>query len=398
MAFEETWRWFGPNDPITLKEVKQTGATGVVTALHQIPVGEIWTVDEISKRKMLIESEGLKWSVVESLPVHEDIKKRKGNYKKYIDNYKISLQNLGKCGIDTVCYNFMPVLDWSRTDLETIYEDGSITSKFEIKAFAAFDLFILKRKNAEKDYTETQIKEAKDYFEKLNDFEKEKLTNTILFALPGSWEKYSLEQFKVLLNDYADITDNELRNNLIEFLKEIIPVAEESNIFMVIHPDDPPRSLLGLPRIVSTKNDVEKILNAVDSFSNGLTLCTGSFGAGLNNNVIDIANTFASRINFLHLRNVRKNPNGDFMESDHLYGDVDLYQVMKILLLEQKRRIEAGRKDIRMPMRPDHGRLMIPDQHKKGIYPGYSLFGRMRALAELRGLELGIINSLELKT
>lgn len=398
MAFEETWRWFGPNDPYTLKEIKQTGATGIVSALHQIPVGEVWSIDEINKRKMLIESEGLKWSVVESLPVHEDIKKRKGNFKKYIENYKMSLRNLGKCGIDTVCYNFMPVLDWSRTDLEVIYEDGSITSKFETKVFAAFDLFVLKRINAEIDYTETQIKEAKEFFDNLSETGKEKLINTILFGLPGSWETYSLEKFKHMLNDYKDIKEEDLRNNLIQFLEEVIPVAEESNIFMVIHPDDPPKSLLGLPRIVSTKSDLEKILNAVDSFSNGITLCTGSLGAGIQNDVCDIARTFASRINFLHLRNVRKNSNGDFIESDHLNGDVDLYQVMKTLLLEQKRRIEIGRKDIRMPMRPDHGRLMIPDQNKKGVYPGYSLFGRMRALAELRGLQLGIICSLDLKT
>lgn len=393
MAFEKTWRWFGPNDPISLKEIKQTGATGIVTALHHIPIGEVWTVDEILKRKNIIESEGFTWSVVESVPVHEDIKKRKGNYKLYINNYKETIRNLGKCGIDTVCYNFMPVLDWSRTDLEAVYEDGSITTKFETKAFAAFDLFILKRNKAEKDYTDEQIKQAEIYFQSLNEKQKEKLINTILFGLPGSWETYSLEEFQKALNEYSDISDEELRNNLIDFIKEIIPVAEESNVFMVIHPDDPPRSLLGLPRIVSSKSNIEKILNAVDSPYNGLTLCTGSLGAGFHNDVVDITRSFKDRINFLHLRNVTRNSNGDFMEADHLNGDVNLYDIMKILLYEQKRRIVAGRKDIRMPMRPDHGRLMIPEQNKKGIYPGYSLFGRMRALAELRGLELGIIYS-----
>jgi len=393
MAFEKTWRWFGPNDPISLKEIKQTGATGIVTALHHIPIGEVWTVDEILKRKNIIESEGFTWSVVESVPVHEDIKKRKGNYKLYINNYKETIRNLGKCGIDTVCYNFMPVLDWSRTDLEAVYEDGSITTKFETKAFAAFDLFILKRNKAEKDYTDEQIKQAEIYFRSLNEKQKEKLINTILFGLPGSWETYSLEEFQKALNEYSDISDEELRNNLIDFIKEIIPVAEESNVFMVIHPDDPPRSLLGLPRIVSSKSNIEKILNAVDSPYNGLTLCTGSLGAGFHNDVVDITRSFKDRINFLHLRNVTRNSNGDFMEADHLNGDVNLYDIMKILLYEQKRRIVAGRKDIRMPMRPDHGRLMIPEQNKKGIYPGYSLFGRMRALAELRGLELGIIYS-----
>jgi len=393
MAFEKTWRWFGPNDPISLKEIKQTGATGIVTALHHIPIGEVWTVDEILKRKNIIESEGFTWSVVESVPVHEDIKKRKGNYKLYINNYKETIRNLGKCGIDTVCYNFMPVLDWSRTDLEAVYEDGSITTKFETKAFAAFDLFILKRNRAEKDYTDEQIKQAEIYFQSLNEKQKEKLINTILFGLPGSWETYSLEEFQKALNEYSDISDEELRNNLIDFIKEIIPVTEESNVFMVIHPDDPPRSLLGLPRIVSSKSNIEKILNAVDSPYNGLTLCTGSLGAGFHNDVVDITRSFKDRINFLHLRNVTRNSNGDFMEADHLNGDVNLYDIMKILLYEQKRRIVAGRKDIRMPMRPDHGRLMIPEQNKKGIYPGYSLFGRMRALAELRGLELGIIYS-----
>lgn len=393
MAFEKTWRWFGPNDPISLKEIKQTGATGIVTALHHIPVGEVWTVEEILKRKTVIESEGFTWSVVESVPVHEDIKKRKGNYKLYINNYIETIRNLGKCGINTVCYNFMPVLDWSRTDLEAVYEDGSITTKFETKAFAAFDLFILKRNGAEKDYTDEQIKQAEIYFQSLNDKQKEKLINTILFGLPGSWEAYSLDEFQKALNEYSDISDEELRNNLIDFIKEIIPVAEESNVFMVIHPDDPPRSLLGLPRIVSSKSNIEKILNAVNSPNNGLTLCTGSLGAGIHNDVVDITRSFADRINFLHLRNVTRNSNGDFMEADHLNGDINLYEIMKILLYEQKRRIDAGRKDIKMPMRPDHGRLMTPEQNKKGIYPGYSLFGRMRALAELRGLELGIIYS-----
>lgn len=397
MAFEKTWRWFGPKDPITLKEIKQTGAAGIVTALHHVPIGNVWTIDEINRRKELIESEGFKWSVVESVPVHEDIKKRKGNYHLYIENYKETIRNLGKCGVDTVCYNFMPVLDWSRTDLEVVFEDGSITTKFETDAFAAFDLFILKRRDAEKDYSEDKIQKAKKYFDELNETQKEKLINTILFGLPGSWEAYSLDEFKTALNDYQDIGEEELRENLFYFLKEVVPVAEESGVFMVIHPDDPPRSLLGLPRIVSTKNDFEQILNAIDSTSNGITLCTGSLGASINNNIIDIVKSFANRINFLHLRNVIRNEEGDFMEADHLDGDIDIYSVMKTLLLEQKRRIEVGRKDTRMPMRPDHGRLMIPDQNKKGIYPGYSLFGRMKALSELRGLELGIIHSLDLK-
>ncbi len=394
MAFEQTWRWFGPKDPITLKEIKQTGATGIVTALHHIPIGDVWSADEIIKRKDSIESEGLTWSVAESVPVHEDIKKHKGKFQKYIDNYKASINNLGKCGVDIICYNFMPVLDWSRTNLRVALKDGAITTKFESKVFAAFDLFILKRKNAEKDYSKKQIDVAKKYFEKMDSEQKEELKQTILYGLPGSLEAFTLDEFRYALDEYDEISDKELRENLYYFIKEIIPVAAEANVLMGIHPDDPPWSLLGLPRIVGTKHDILKILNAVDSPSNGITFCTGSFGAGYKNDLVDIAKTFSHRINFLHLRNLTRNENGDFTEAYHLDGDIDLYGVMKTLLLEQQKRINKGRKDIRMPMRPDHGHLMIPEQSKRGIYPGYSLFGRMRGLAELRGMELGILRSL----
>jgi len=396
MSLEQTWRWFGPKDPISLKEIKQTGASGIVTALHHIPAGEIWNIDEIIKRQELIEAEGLKWSVTESLPIHEDIKKRKGNYKKFIENYKISIRNLGKCGIDTICYNFMPVLDWSRTNLHVQFNDGSITSKFEIKVFAAFDLYILKRKNAEKDYTPEQLNDAKKNFESLNDKEKENLINTVLLGFPGSGESYTLEGLRGAINEYNSLSADDLRENLFYFLKEIIPSAEESGILMGIHPDDPPRSLLGLPRVVSHKDDIEKILHSVDSASNGITLCTGSFGASIRNNLVEMAETFAPRINFIHLRNVKNSGDDGFIEENHLEGDVDMYGVMKALLIEQNRRKDAGRKDFRMPFRPDHGHLMTPDQNRKGIYPGYSLFGRMRGLAELRGLELGIKLSLGL--
>lgn len=396
MAFEHTWRWFGPKDPISLKEIKQTGATGIVTALHHIPTGEVWTIDEILKRKKTIEDEGLTWSVVESVPVHENIKKRKDNYKVLIKNYKETIRNIGKCGIDTICYNFMPVLDWSRTDLNVTFRDGSITTKFDAKVFAAFDLFILKRKNAEKDYSQEKIDAAKKYFETLNESEIKKLTDTVLLGLPGSLEAYTLEQFRNALNDYNNIGDKELRSNLYEFIKEIIPVAEESNVRMAIHPDDPPFPLLGLPRVVSSSEDIEKILNTVNSNANGITLCTGSLGAGYFNNCVDIAERFADKVNFVHLRNVWRNEEGDFLEENHLEGDVDMYGVIKALLLEQKKRKESGRSDYRMPMRPDHGHLMIPDMNREGIYPGYSLFGRMRGLAELRGLELGISRSLDL--
>ena len=396
IGFEETWRWFGPNDPITLKEIKQTGAMGIVTALHQIPTGEIWTVQEILKRKQIIEIEGLTWSVVESVPVNENIKKQKGNYKQLFENFKQTIRNLGQCGIDTVCYNFMPVLDWSRTDLNVVFKDGSITTKFDAKVFAAFDLFILKRAGAEKSYNNKQITSAKEYFDSLNKDQKKKLTDTILLGLPGSLDTYTLAEFKSAIEEYKNIGNEELRKNLFEFIKKIIPVAKESGVFMAIHPDDPPFSLLGLPRVVSSKEDVEEILNVDDSNYNGLTLCTGSFGAGYKNDLVDIAQSFSDKINFVHLRNVTRNEEGDFLEDNHLDGDIDIYGVMKILLLEQKKRIEEGREYRRMPMRPDHGHLMIPDMNKKGIYPGYSLFGRMRGLAELRGMELGIKRSLDL--
>ncbi len=396
MTLEPTWRWFGPSDPVTLREAKQTGATGIVTALHHIPIGEIWPVDEIMKRKRDVESEGLRWSVAESLPVHEAIKKRTGDYSRFIENYKASLRNLGQCGIDTVCYNFMPVLDWSRTALDVQFKDGSITTKFEARAFAAFDMFILKRPNATKDYNDQQCRLAKEYYESLDERGKDKLLQTVLLGFPGSKEAYTLEQFKSALTEYDDVGDKGLRESLHSFLQEIIPVAEESGVLMALHPDDPPWPLLGLPRVVSNKRDVEQLLAVVDSPSNGITLCTGSFGAGVQNDLVDMAQRFAKRVNFIHLRNVTRNEAGDFFEDNHLDGDVDMYGVMKALIVEQKRRTDEGRKDCRMPMRPDHGHLMLADQHKSGIYPGYSLFGRMRGLAELRGMELGIRRSLGL--
>ncbi|RIK70739.1 mannonate dehydratase [candidate division KSB1 bacterium] len=396
MALEQTWRWFGPADPISLKEIKQTGATGIVTALHQIPVGEVWPVEEILKRKAIIASEGLTWSVAESVPVHEDIKKRTGNYRRSLENYAASIRNLGQCGIDIVCYNFMPILDWSRTDLRVEFKDGSITTKFETKAFAAFDLFILQRPQAEHSYSTVQIRQARQYFSGLSESQKEKLKQTVLLGLPGSLETYTLEELRTAVRGYEEIGEGELRENLIAFIKEIAPVAEEAGVLLAIHPDDPPWPLLGLPRVVRNKADIEQVLQACDSHANGLTFCTGSLGAGFNNNLVEMAENFANKINFIHLRNVACNPEGDFIEDNHLEGNVDMFGVMRALLLEQKRRIEAGRKDHRMPMRPDHGHLMLPDQHRKNLYPGYSLFGRMRGLAELRGLELGIQRSLQL--
>ncbi|MBN2708346.1 MAG: mannonate dehydratase [Calditrichaceae bacterium] len=396
MGLEQTWRWFGPNDPITLKEIKQTGATGIVTALHQIPVGHIWPVGEIEKRKSLIEKEGLFWSVVESVPVHEDIKKQKGDFRLYIENYKQTIRNLALCGIDTVCYNFMPVLDWSRTNLKVKFKDDAITTKFDADIFAAFDLFILKRSGAEANYSDEQIKRAQSQLDKMDENAKNNLLQTILLGLPGSLEAYTIEGFKKALAEYRDISEDQLRDNLLHFIREIVPVAEEAGVLMAIHPDDPPWSLLGLPRVVGNQNDISQIINVVDSPSNGLTLCTGSFGAGYHNDLVELTRRFAHRISFIHLRNLTRNEDGDFMEAYHMEGDIDLYSVMKILLLEQKRRKEDGRKDTRMPMRPDHGHLMSAEQDKKGIYPGYSLMGRLRGLSELRGMEIGIIRSLNI--
>jgi mannonate dehydratase len=396
MPLEQTWRWFGPKDPITLKEIRQTGACGIVTALHQIPTGEVWPVEEIAKRTAMIASEGLRWSVVESLPVHEDIKRRTGKYLQYIANYAQSLRNLGQCGIDTVCYNFMPVLDWSRTDLHVEYEDGSITTKFEATVFAAFDLHVLHRTHAEKDYTIEQLQRAGQYYRGLSDEQKGQLTQTVLLGLPGSLEAFTLDGLREAVRRYEGIGENELRANLYSFIEAIVPVAEVSGVNMAIHPDDPPWPLLGLPRVVSDRDDVERILRVVDTPANGITLCTGSFGAGYANDLVAMANQFARRINFIHLRNVSRNKDGDFLEENHLGGDIDMYGVMKALVLEQKRREEEGNTRRRMPFRPDHGHLTIPDMEKHGIYPGYSLFGRMRGLAELRGLELGVRRSLGL--
>jgi len=390
---EQTFRWYGPNDPVTLHAISHTGATGIVNALHHIPAGEVWSSEEIKKRKDIIEAGGFRWSVVESVNVHESI--RTGNSQKdaYIEKYIATLKNLSEAGIKTVCYNFMPVLDWTRTNLDYRLPNGASALRFDAPALAAFDLYILEREGAYNEFTHEEQQRAKEYLDSISADERAVLTDTVMAGLPGTKDVMTIAEFKDHLTKYEGIDAATLKQNLSYFLNAIIPDAAELGIKMCIHPDDPPFPIFGLPRIISTEKDLEYVVNACPSASNGLTFCTGSLGARADNDLPGIVSRLGSHFHFLHLRNVKREEDGSFYEADHLNGSTDMFAVMKNILAEQKRRQDTGREDVAIPMRPDHGHKLL-DDFNYDTFPGYSVTGRLKGLAELRGLEMGIKRSL----
>jgi mannonate dehydratase len=392
---EETWRWFGPKDKVPLQHVRQAGATGIVTALHHVPNGVAWSEDEIARRKAEIDASGMRWSVVESIPVTEEIKTRTGDWKKHVEAYSQSIRNLAKQGVNTVCYNFMPVIDWTRTDLYYKLPDGSLSLRFDATEFAAFDLFILRRQDAELEYTPQRIEAARKCYDAMDEAAREKLTRVIIAGLPGAEESYTLEMMREALGRYRGVGRDEFRDRLGEFLDAVTPVADEVGLKLAIHPDDPPRPLLGMPRIVSTAEDARWILDRVKSPNNGLTFCTGCYGVRPDNDLVAMAQEFADRIHFLHLRSTKREDDSEsFFEADHLAGDVDMVGVIAQVLKEEQKRESAGRADRLIPMRPDHGHQML-DDIGKSMNPGYSAIGRLRGLAELRGVAAAVKRMLD---
>ncbi|WP_010136152.1 mannonate dehydratase [Ochrovirga pacifica] len=385
---KQTFRWFGETDSVQLAHIKQAGATGVVTALHHIKNGEVWGIEEIQKVKNTIEAAGLTWDFIESIPIHENIKLQKGDYLQRIENYKQSIKNVAACGVKNICYNFMPVLDWTRTQLFWTLPNGATALRFDKVEMAVFEMYLMERKGAENDYTAEVLAKAETYFKQMSSEEKKRLSDCILKGLPGTVDDLSMDEFKAMIAQYDGYSHQDLKNNLSFFLNEVIPVAEENGVVMAIHPDDPPMDILGLPRIIKSEADLDDLVGFVNSPSNGITFCTGSLGANPNNDLPKMIEKFGDRIHFLHLRNVRREADGSFFEDEHLGGSSDMYQVVKaVAKIEAKRGIE-------LPMRPDHGHQIIDDLINNKAYCGYTALGRMKGLAELRGLELGIKRSL----